>query len=119
MADNSGLPPVPISELLGGMLIMVCGSFVLYGVTNAQVYSYFLNCEGDSKWMKYLVGVTWWAFSSLQVGVGLTELMSRVIETAHTAFVLRILYYLVIISFGNGESLAKIDWSLLASTQYP
>lgn len=26
--DMSGLPPVPISELLGGMLIMVCGSFV-------------------------------------------------------------------------------------------
>ena len=39
----------------------------------------------------------------------------RVLETMHTGFVLRILYYIVIISFGDGEKLAKIDWSLLVS----
>ena len=39
----------------------------------------------------------------------------RILETMHTGFVLRILYYIVIISFGDGEKLAKIDWSLLVS----
>ncbi|CAL1703805.1 unnamed protein product [Somion occarium] len=55
---------------------------------------YLLTCKKDPGWMKWLAGLVWF------------------FETAHTAFALRQLYYLVIVSFGDVDSLARIDWSM-------
>lgn len=35
---------------------------------------------------------------------------SRTLETVHTAFMLRQIYYYTIISFGDFEGIARIDW---------
>ncbi|CAL1703788.1 unnamed protein product [Somion occarium] len=95
MADPSASAPTPsISELMGGMVMTICISLIFYGVTTAQAYVYYLNSKRDSPWIKTLVASVW------------------IFETIHTAVVLRFLYYMVIISFGNPQSLALIDWSL-------
>ncbi|CAL1703791.1 unnamed protein product [Somion occarium] len=79
---------------MGGMVMTICISLIFYGVTTAQAYVYYLNSKRDSPWIKTLVASVW------------------IFETIHTAVVLRFLYYMVIISFGNPQSLALIDWSL-------
>ncbi|KAK7693075.1 hypothetical protein QCA50_002640 [Cerrena zonata] len=91
-------PPLSIPQLLGGMLVAVSFAFMLYGVTSAQAYIFFMNSYGDPQWMKALVGAVWF------------------LETAHSAFVIRQLYYMVIISFGDFDSIGKIDWSLACMT---
>ena len=35
---------------------------------------------------------------------------SSLLETVHTAFSVRLLYYLTVIAFGNMEKLALTDW---------
>lgn len=39
----------------------------------------------------------------------------RILETVHTAFMLRQIYYYTIISFGDYEGIAKIDWWVFLS----
>ncbi|KAI0069883.1 hypothetical protein K474DRAFT_1713821 [Panus rudis PR-1116 ss-1] len=90
--------PVPAPELptaaglLGGLVISFC--FMLYGVTTTQAYIYGLNCKEDPVWMKILVFVVW------------------LLETLHSAFSIRMLYYFVIISFGDFVKAGSIDWSI-------
>ncbi|CAL1703792.1 unnamed protein product [Somion occarium] len=80
------------------MLVVTCMAFVLYGVTSAQAYVYMLNSKNDPRWMKALAASIW------------------ILETAHSAFVLRQLYYMVILSFGDYDAIGRIDWSLALMT---
>ncbi|KAK7693110.1 hypothetical protein QCA50_002676 [Cerrena zonata] len=79
---------------MGGLIMELCIALILYGVTTAQAYVYLLNCKKDPWWLKLMVAAVW------------------VLETVHTAFMLRQIYYYTIISFGDFESIAKIDWSI-------
>lgn len=36
--------------------------------------------------------------------------ISRLLETLHSAFAMRLLYYFVILSFGSKEMVNEIDW---------
>ena len=44
--------------------------------------------------------------------------LARISETAHSGFLLRQLYYVAITSFGDFNSLSKIDWSLAVCYEY-
>ncbi|KAK7693114.1 hypothetical protein QCA50_002680 [Cerrena zonata] len=95
MADNGSTPPpFDIANFMGGFIIELCIALILYGVTTAQAYVYLLNCKEDSWRLKLMVAAVW------------------ILETLHTVFMLRIIYYDAIISFGDFESIAKIDWSI-------
>ncbi|KAI0081404.1 hypothetical protein K474DRAFT_1656530 [Panus rudis PR-1116 ss-1] len=93
--DVAADAPVPTaSSLLGGTLICFCIMFMLYGVTTCQAYVYMLNSRDDPRWIKIMVATTW------------------VLETVHSAFCIRMLYFLVILGFGSIENASRIDWSL-------
>ncbi|CAL1703591.1 unnamed protein product [Somion occarium] len=80
--------------LLGGLVICFCFMFMLYGVTVTQSYIYFLNCSEDRLWMKVMVGALCF------------------METCHSAFCIRLLYYFTVIGFGSFEIAGSIDWSV-------
>ncbi|CAL1703702.1 unnamed protein product [Somion occarium] len=87
-------PEPTVDGLLGGLVICFCFVFMLYGVTVTQSYVYMLNCKDDPKWMKLLVATV------------------LILESLHSAFAMRFLYYSVIIAFGSVELVGQIDWSL-------
>ncbi|KAI0070663.1 hypothetical protein K474DRAFT_744839 [Panus rudis PR-1116 ss-1] len=82
------------SGVLGGLLICFCIMFMLFGVTTCQAYIYMLNSKDDPLWIKLMVLIVW------------------LMETAHSAFSIRMLYFLVIIGFGNLANAQIVDWSL-------
>ncbi|KAK7689141.1 hypothetical protein QCA50_007832 [Cerrena zonata] len=82
------------TELMGGLVICFCFVYILYGVTVTQAYIYMLNSKDDPRWIRILVAVVW------------------LLETLHSAFAMRLLYYFVILSFGSVEKVNEIDWSL-------
>jgi len=86
-----------LERLLGGYLVAVCGALILYGLCTAQSYLYMLNSKDDHILLQTTVLVVW------------------VLETAHTAFVIHMLYYYTITSATNllGEDL--IVWSVGAA----
>lgn len=79
------------SALMGGLV-----STLLYGITNLQIYLYFMHYE-DGLSMKVLVSVIW------------------ILDTLHISFVCHILYYYLITNYGVPTSLDYIIWSLPAS----
>lgn len=79
------------SALMGGLV-----STLLYGITNLQIYLYFMHYE-DGLAMKVLVSVIW------------------ILDTLHISFVCHILYYYLITNYGVPTSLDYIIWSLPAS----
>ncbi|KAI0071809.1 hypothetical protein K474DRAFT_493998 [Panus rudis PR-1116 ss-1] len=88
-------PPLPTAEgLLGGLLVTSFIMFTLYGITVAQSYIYLLNSKDDPLWMRIMVGVVW------------------ILETLHSIFAIRWLYYMFITGFGNFEIVGKIHWSV-------
>ncbi|CAL1703733.1 unnamed protein product [Somion occarium] len=78
----------------------LCIALILYGVTTAQAYVYMLNCKKDPWWLKSMVAAVW------------------ILETVHTAFMLRQIYYYTIIGFGDFVAISKIDWSIGVSTSF-
>ncbi|CAL1706473.1 unnamed protein product [Somion occarium] len=95
MADPStSVPPLSVPQLLGGEFVAICLAFILYGVATAQAYVYLHSCKKDSRWLKSLVGAVW------------------IFETAQSAFVLRYVYAVAIIGFGDYVAISKIDWSM-------
>ncbi|KAK7691493.1 hypothetical protein QCA50_004892 [Cerrena zonata] len=95
MADPSATPPpINIPNFLGGYLMVNCLALILYGVTTTQTYIYTLNFKKDTAFLKGLVYFVW------------------TLETFHTAFMLRQLYYLTITGFGDFDVLGRIDWSI-------
>ncbi|CAL1703731.1 unnamed protein product [Somion occarium] len=96
MADPSGAapPPFDVASFMGGLIMELCIALILYGVTTAQAYVYMLNCKKDPWWLKSMVAAVW------------------ILETVHTAFMLRQIYYYTIIGFGDFVAISKIDWSI-------
>lgn len=78
----------------GAGLVGLVVAVMLYGITNAQTYYYFVNYEHDPVANKLLVCVLW------------------TLDTAHTVIITHSVYYYVITHFGIPE--AEIVWSLPA-----
>ncbi|KAI0081384.1 hypothetical protein K474DRAFT_1656498 [Panus rudis PR-1116 ss-1] len=85
-------PPFSVAKLLGGLVVEICIALALYGVTTAQSYVYMLNSKKDSAVLKAMVAAVW------------------ILETAHSAFLLREIYYYTIIGFGDYNLISRIDW---------
>ncbi|KAK7693058.1 hypothetical protein QCA50_002623 [Cerrena zonata] len=86
------VPPFSIPQFLGGVVMCICMGLILYGVTLTQTYIYVLNCKEDPLWLKALVATLW------------------IVETVHTAAILRQMYYSTILAFGSRVALLKVDW---------
>ncbi|KAK7689107.1 hypothetical protein QCA50_007798 [Cerrena zonata] len=87
-------PSFDVASFMGAFVVALCIALILYGVTSTQAYIYMLNCQKDSVFLKSLVSVVW------------------LLETIHTVFMLRQIYYLTIISFGDIPILTTVDWSI-------
>ncbi|KAK7689158.1 hypothetical protein QCA50_007849 [Cerrena zonata] len=83
-------------DLLGGLVICFCFSYIFYGITLTQTYICMLSSKDDPMWIRIWVSILCF------------------LETIHTAFSMRLLYYLVVLSFGSLEKLGRIDWSFAA-----
>ncbi|KAK7689108.1 hypothetical protein QCA50_007799 [Cerrena zonata] len=88
------ITPFNLADFMGGAAMSICVALVLYGSVITQTYVYMYNCKKDSISMKVLVGVVWF------------------LETTHTAFMLRQLYYLVVLSSGRIDSVIAVDWAV-------
>ncbi|KAI0071200.1 hypothetical protein K474DRAFT_1679581 [Panus rudis PR-1116 ss-1] len=96
--DSTAVETIPgftVEGLLGGTLIFFCFVFMVYGVTTCQAYVYMLNCEKDPWWFKFMVLWLW------------------MLETLHTAFCIRMLYFLFIVGYGDLSYALRIDWSFI------
>ncbi|GJE88936.1 hypothetical protein PsYK624_050240 [Phanerochaete sordida] len=88
------MPPAPDFELfMGPFLILVCIALMLFGVTCAQVYSYWTTYERDPVGYKILVGALW------------------TLECTHTALCLHMLHGYFIKDIGDPSGLGNIIWS--------
>ncbi|CAL1699101.1 unnamed protein product [Somion occarium] len=95
--DPSTTPPFSAARLMGGMVVGISVSFILYGVTCVQVYSYVTRAQKDPHWMKVLVWAVW------------------ILDTVHSVVVLRQLYFYTVISFGDYTGISFVDWSVPAA----
>ncbi|KAI0070174.1 hypothetical protein K474DRAFT_1713568 [Panus rudis PR-1116 ss-1] len=86
--------PLPTPEYtLGGGVLLAATSFIPYGITMVQAYSYMLNYTRDPLWMKILVALV------------------TILETVFSALVLHVVYYLCIDAWGDFISVNTIFWS--------
>ncbi|KAI0073825.1 hypothetical protein K474DRAFT_1710362 [Panus rudis PR-1116 ss-1] len=74
---------ISIPHIIGGSSILMALSFVLYGTTIVQFFTYWLNCSKDSYLLKGMVVALF------------------VLETAGAAFAIADIYHIVITSFDN------------------
>ena len=131
MADNGTTPPpFDIAHFMGG-LIMELGIALMYAFnfsTSAKLWSHTYlhsDCTGwPPRRLMFICstprrihgGSRSWLLQcgklSYVIDMHAVTLFSscRVLETLHTAFMLRQIYYYTIISFGDYEGIAKIDW---------
>ena len=86
----------------------------LYGVGAAQAYVYMLNCKKDTVLIKSLVTAVLYVpsdSSDLSISRSLTYLhFGSVIESLHSAFVLRLVYFYTVTALSNIEAIGIIDW---------
>ncbi|KAI0073471.1 hypothetical protein K474DRAFT_1677880 [Panus rudis PR-1116 ss-1] len=86
--------PIPtVEELLGGFLVELCLSLILYGITVAQAYVYYLTYPDDGKLVRSLIGAV------------------IVLESLHTATTMHMAYHYTITEFGNLLGVGNIVWS--------
>ncbi|CAL1703620.1 unnamed protein product [Somion occarium] len=81
-------------NFMGGYIMSLCIAFTLYGMTTAQAYIFMLNSKKDSTFLKTVVATVWF------------------LETIHTVFMLRQIYYLTIVGFGDIAIITTVDWSI-------
>ncbi|KAK7689443.1 hypothetical protein QCA50_007235 [Cerrena zonata] len=101
--------PTP-SSLLGGLVVEVCLALVLYGIITAQSYIYMLNSKNDLAIIRCIVGSVW-LVEVLSQNIHALSLNPRILETLHTIFIIHMLYYYIITSFGNLLAVGDIIWS--------
>ncbi|CAL1704879.1 unnamed protein product [Somion occarium] len=85
-----------ISVSLGGLIESYGIGCVLYGVAVAQAYVYFSNPDrkNDAKWVQGMACFV------------------VILETVHTGFFLRQLYFYTVLSMDNPFNLTRVDWSV-------
>ncbi|KAK7693168.1 hypothetical protein QCA50_002734 [Cerrena zonata] len=83
-----------IQELMSGFFIEICISLILYGITVAQTYIYYLNYgHEDTRFLRGVVACV------------------MVLETAHTVFTIHMTYFYLITDFGQVGAIGHIIWS--------
>lgn len=87
------MAPPPLELFLGPLLVLVCIALTLFGVTCAQVYSYWTTYERDPPRLKGLV------------------LTLLVLELAHSVMCLHMLYVYFVEDIGNPLPANEIVWS--------
>ena len=70
------------------------------------------NNKDDPLWIKLWVLTLWFvpSITFLSMSIPTTLSYYSLLETMHSAFAIRLFYYLLIISFGRMDMVAKIDW---------
>ncbi|KAJ7050347.1 hypothetical protein C8F01DRAFT_1179534 [Mycena amicta] len=96
-------PAFNVGPTIGALLVGTLISYILLGITSAQVYLYFTRFPDDGMRMKLLVGFIW------------------IFEMAHAGCIGHVIYYGAVLNYGNPASLEKMPVSLglsviLAST---
>ncbi|CDO74202.1 hypothetical protein BN946_scf185043.g254 [Trametes cinnabarina] len=84
----------PAASFFGGMLIEIFIACILYGITTLQTFIYFQKYQNDTPSLKFMVAVIW------------------IIETAHTAFCMQLVYAYLVSNFGDFEYFLNINWSV-------
>ncbi|KAK7689086.1 hypothetical protein QCA50_007777 [Cerrena zonata] len=92
MADATR-PPMDFPTFMGGCIMAMNVSLVLYGVSTTQAYIYALHSKKDSSSLKALVAAVW------------------VLETLHTVCIFHEIYFYTIGGFGDFEKMGMISWS--------
>jgi len=85
-----------MASIAGGAFVGLCVSLILYGIGLAQVYNYSLSCRSDAKLTKLIV------------------IIILIVDTAHTAFGILMVYRYSITDFGNLAAVNVINWSATA-----
>ncbi|KAK7677708.1 hypothetical protein QCA50_019260 [Cerrena zonata] len=83
-----------IDSLAGGFIESYSIGCIFYGIAISQGYVYFRTCERDPLWMKWMAGTV------------------LVLETFHTAFYLRQMYFYTARAVANPLNLGTVDWSV-------
>ncbi|KAK7689066.1 hypothetical protein QCA50_007757 [Cerrena zonata] len=96
-SPTSTAPPFRVSEFMGPYLVEMCVALVLYGITTAQTYVYMLNYKTDVITLKTTVAAVW------------------IIETIHTVFLFRQVWFCAIMGFGDYNAIGSIEWSIIVS----
>ncbi|KAJ7050346.1 hypothetical protein C8F01DRAFT_1377764 [Mycena amicta] len=84
---STPLPAFNAGQTIGALLVGTLVSYILLGVTSAQVYLYFGRFPDDSMWLKLLVGFVW------------------IIEMTHAGCIGHVIYYCAVLNYGNPASL--------------
>ncbi|KAI0070173.1 hypothetical protein K474DRAFT_897000 [Panus rudis PR-1116 ss-1] len=88
------LLPLPTPEyILGGGILFATASFIPYGITVVQAYSYMLSYPYDPLWIKTLVALV------------------TILETVFSALVLHVVYHFCVTGWGNFILINTIPWS--------
>ncbi|KAI0088841.1 hypothetical protein BDY19DRAFT_151172 [Irpex rosettiformis] len=90
------MPTFDLEKFIGPAFIVICISFILYGLGLAQVYFYFRTYH-DHPAIKLLV------------------ILVCILETLHVAFCIHMVYTYLIIDFADPGSVLNIIWSTGAS----
>ncbi|KAK7689092.1 hypothetical protein QCA50_007783 [Cerrena zonata] len=93
MADPTLAVLDNVTAFLGGCIMAMNVSLVLYGVSTTQAYVYALNSKNDSFALKALVSAIW------------------ILETIHTACIFHEIYFYTIKGFGDYENINRISWT--------
>ncbi|CAL1712491.1 unnamed protein product [Somion occarium] len=83
-----------IPALEGGLIECYGLGCILYGIAVTQAYVYFLSCKNDPQWIKWMAGTV------------------ISLETVHTAFFLRQLYFYSVGVIADSGNLSNVDWSV-------
>ena len=81
----------------------------MYGVAGAQAYVFMFNSERDTLWLKSLVVIVLYVFLLYGIINGAGKTVS-IIETVHSAFILRLLYYYTLNVLNSFPAVSAIDW---------
>ncbi|KAK7689076.1 hypothetical protein QCA50_007767 [Cerrena zonata] len=86
-------PPFDAATFLGGYIMALCIAFILYGITIGQTYLFMINSKKDTVILRTTVTIV------------------AILETIHTIFIIRQMYYLTVIGFGDSSIVQTFDWS--------
>ncbi|KAL7281971.1 hypothetical protein ACG7TL_003438 [Trametes sanguinea] len=84
----------PAESFFGGMLIEIFIACILYGITTLQSFIYFQKYQNDTPSLKLMVAAIW------------------ILETAHTAFCMQVVYSYLVSNFGEFEYFLNINWGV-------
>ncbi|KAJ3486273.1 hypothetical protein NLI96_g4347 [Meripilus lineatus] len=103
--------PSPES-VLGGYFVAIIFAILLYGISIAQAYVFWLNSGRDHKYLRAIV----WIVMSVSIKLDSSanaqrSAPNRFFETLHSGFTIHMAYHYAISSFGNLAAVEHIIWS--------